>query len=82
MQKLTLTVADHAIDKVMALLNDFPKQDVQIRKENFEQAKKSVSVDDLYGILSPYVNGRLSDKDIENAIAQGACESGMAGLNG
>ncbi len=65
---LTLTVADHAVDKVMALLNDLPKQDVQI------WAKKAVSVDDLYGILSPYVNGRLSDKDIENAIAQGHIE--------
>ncbi len=92
MQTVTLQVADGSMDKLMAFLNEMPADDVQVVKSTISTLptvpdisstptaqKKSMTVDELYGILAPYAKGRLTDKDIEDAIAQGAYESGMAG---
>ena len=85
MQTLTLKVQDHAVAKVMQLLSTLPEQEVKILNESLlptqglETPPKSMA--DLYGVLSPYVSGKLSDEDIEKAIVEGAYESGMAGLN-
>ncbi len=83
MQTVTLQVADGSMDKLMAFLNEMPADDVQVVKSTISTLptvpdisstpttqKKSMTVDELYGILAPYAKGRLTDKDIEDAIAE------------
>ena len=84
MQTITLKVQDHAVEKLhnflQSLSGDIEVVDSQkISNENDDIKLKSM--EDLYGILSPFVNGRLSDEDIEQAIVESAVESGMSGKN-
>lgn len=87
MQHYNLTIEDSVADKVLAFLNGFSKTQVKV-VENKELENHAVSestllsLEELYGSLKPYMNGHLSDEEMENAIAQGAIDSGMAGKNG
>lgn len=81
MQTITLNIADSAVDKVMYFLNELPRQEVTIIKTDAPLLpSKSMDLDELYGILAPYADGRLNDEEIEEAIYQGACDSGMTGM--
>lgn len=78
-----IKVKENVAEQVLSLLKGFSEEEVVIEKAEIQptQDLNITCIEDLYGILSPYVNGYLSDEDIEDAIAQGAIESGMAGKN-
>lgn len=78
-----IKVKESVAEQVLSLLKGFSEEEVVIEKAEIQpiQDLNITCIEDLYGILSPYVNGYLSDEDIEDAIAQGAIESGMAGKN-
>lgn len=82
MQYYNIAVQDNIAEKFLALLNNFSKSDIKVEKVAEKSATSTLqanSIDDLYGILSPYVQGRLSDEEIENAIVEGAYERAMKG---
>lgn len=80
MQTYNLTLEDTIADKVLAFLNGFSSSEVQLKKvEESDDDIVITRIEDLYGVLAPYTNGYLSDDDIENAISEGAIDSGMAG---
>lgn len=82
MQYYNIAVKDNIAEKFLALLNNFSKSDIKVEKVVEQSATPTLqvnSIDELYGILSPYVQGRLSDEDIENAIVEGAYERAMKG---
>lgn len=82
MQYYNVAVQDNIAEKFLALLNNFSKSDIKVEKVAEKSAISTLqanSIDDLYGILSPYVQGRLSDEEIENAIVEGAYERAMKG---
>ena len=84
MQTITLKVQDHAVEKLQNFLQSLSGdiEVVESQKSLHENDDiKLKSMEELYGILSPYVNGRLSDEDIEQAIVEAAVESGMSGKN-
>lgn len=89
--QVTFQASPQVVEAVLTLLNGFSKTDVQIIAKKDVQTPQHeaikpiseqplLSLEELYGSLKPYVNGRLSDEDIENAIAEGAIDSGMAGI--
>ena len=82
MQTITLKVQDHAVEKLQIFLQSL-SGDIEVVKSqkslNENDGMQLKSMEELAGILSPYINGRLSDEDIEQAIVEVAVESGMAG---
>lgn len=84
MQTITLKVQDHAVEKLQNFLQSL-SGDIEVvesqKSLNENDDMKLKSMEELYGILSPYVNGRLSDEDIEQAIVEAAVERGMSGKN-
>lgn len=82
MQSYNLTIEDSVAEKILTFLNNFSPSQVQLEKiepTNNNDTLAITRIEDLYGVLSPYVHGYLSDDDIENAIGEGASDSGMAG---
>lgn len=88
--QVTFQASPQIVEAVLTLLNGFSKKDVQIiakqdvqvtHRETIKTMNEQplLSVEELYGSLKPYVHGYVSDEDIENAIAEGAIDSGMAG---
>lgn len=82
MRTYTIEVNDNVLDNFLKILNTFPKSDVKIIESlPKEPAQRLTSNDSLSGMFAHYVTQRLSDKDIEEGIVQGACERAMRGLN-
>lgn len=82
MQSYNLTIEDSVAEKILTFLNNFSPSQVQLKKiepTNNNDTLAITRIEDLYGVLSPYVHDHLSDDDIENAISEGASDSGMAG---
>lgn len=57
----------------------FPKKQIDTNTKETTQSERLLSMEELYGSLKPYVNGYLSDADIDDAISKGAFDSGMTG---
>ena len=83
--RITFEATPSIAQSILAILKNFPAKEVKIiETQDFDdqttvEEPRLLSLEELYGSLKPYMNGRLSDEDIQNATAEGAIESGMAG---
>ncbi len=82
MKTYTIEVADNVLENFLNLLNNFSKTDIKIiENPPKEPAKKVVENDSLSGMFAHYVTRPLTDKDIEDAIVEGAYERAMRGVD-
>ena len=81
MQTITLKVQDHLIDTVLDLVKSLPKDGVEIVQEKEIEHSIVEQDDELFGMFSHYVTHKLTDKEIEEAITQGALQRGMTGIH-
>ncbi|MDO4699319.1 MAG: hypothetical protein Q4A69_01345 [Moraxella sp.] len=82
MRTYMIEVNDNVLENFLKVLNTFSKSDVKIIESlPKEPVQKFMENDSLSGMFAHYVTHRLSDKDIEEGIVQGACERAMRGLN-
>lgn len=83
MQTIILNIADHAVDKIMAIINTLPKQEVQVvnqQKSNDMLDEKNISnlsLAELGGVLSSYADQKITDEEIEEAINKGITKRAM-----
>lgn len=84
--QVTFQANDTIAQAILAILKNFSSSDVKVIEESHlldkpqsTQSEALLNLEELYGSLKPYVEGYLSDDDIQNAIDDSAIESGMAG---
>lgn len=90
--RVTFEATAPIAQSILAILKNFSKKEVQvIETQEFTEHTEVVQSDpvgteprlltmeELYGSLKPYVDGRLSDADFDDAIYESAIDSGMAG---